>query len=136
MRGDLREEAVWRAREARVQEILQEANRAALAHLEEWAGFTRTYATASREIDGVQTGRWERCAMVITTWLQGTNRDGEPHDHSHNVIMRMGKTERDGEWRAIDTMALREQTGAMAAIEDGRVRSALSREFGLEWVQA
>jgi AAA domain/TrwC relaxase len=135
MRGDLQEEAVWRAREQRVQDILQEANAAALAHLEEWAGFTRTYATASREIDGVQTGRWERCAMVITTWLQGTNRDGEPHDHSHNVVARMGKTERDGEWRAIDTMALREQTGSMAAIEDGRVRSAMSREFGLEWVK-
>jgi len=135
MRGDRREEALWRAREERVQEILQEANRAALAHLEQWAGFTRTYATASREIDGVQTGRWERCRMVITTWLQGTNRDGEPHDHSHNVIARMGQTERDGLWRAVDTMALREQTGSMAAIIDGRVRSALSREFGVAWVK-
>jgi conjugative relaxase-like TrwC/TraI family protein len=135
MRGDLREEAIWRARELRCQEILQEANAAALAHLEEWAGFTRTYATASREIDGVQTGRWERCAMVITTWLQGTNRDGEPHDHSHNVVARMGRTDRDGEWRAIDTMALRAQTGSMAAIIDGRVRSAFSREYGLEWVK-
>ena len=135
MRGDLRQEEYWRRHELRIQEILQEANRAALAHLEEWAGFTRTYATASREIDGVQTGRWERCRMVITTWLQGTNRDGEPHDHSHNVIARMGQTERDGEWRAIDTMALREQTGAMAAIIDGYVRSALSREYGVEWVK-
>ena len=135
MKGLVKEEALWRAREERIQAILQEANAAALAHLEEWAGFTRTYATASREIDGVQTGRWERCAMVITTWLQGTNRDGEPHDHSHNVVARMGRTDADGEWRAIDTMALREQTGSMAAIIDGRVRSALSREFGVEWVK-
>ena len=30
---------------------------------------------------------------VVTTWLQGTSRDGEPHDHSHNVIARMALTD-------------------------------------------
>ena len=40
--GDARAEALWRAREERVQEILQEANHAALEYLQEQAGFTRT----------------------------------------------------------------------------------------------
>jgi TrwC relaxase len=64
----------------------------------------------------------------------GTNRDGEPHDHSHNVIARMALTESDGIWRAVDTMALRHQLGAMAAIAiaETRVYSALSREFGIK----
>jgi hypothetical protein len=69
---------------------------------------------------------------VVTTWLQGTNRDGEPHDHSHNVIARMALTESDGVWRAVDTMALRQQLGAMAAIVESRVYSALAREFGVK----
>jgi len=128
--GDREAEALWRAREARVQEILQEANHAALVHMQEWAGWTRTGYHGKR-MDGREPGRWERARVVVTTWLQGTNRDGEPHDHSHNVIARMALTESDGKWRAVDTMALRAQLGAMAGIVESRVRSALSREFGV-----
>ncbi len=131
--GDHEREAIWRAREERVQEILQEANHAALVHLQEHAGFTRT-GFHGRRVDGVEPGRWARAGLVVTTWLQGTNRDGEPHDHSHNVIARMTRTEADGVWRAVDTMALRAQIGAMAAIVDARVQSALTREFGVRWV--
>ena len=131
--GDIEAEAVWRAREERVQEILQEANHAALAYLQEHAGFTRT-GYHGRRIDAVEPGRWERAGLLVTTWLQGTSRAGEPHDHSHNVIGRMGVTQSDGVWRAVDTMALRNQLGAMGAIVEVRVQSALAREFGVKWV--
>ena len=114
--GDTTAEAVWRAREERVQEILQEANHAALEYLQEHAGFTRT-GYHGRRIDGVEPGRWERAGLLVTTWLQGTSRAGEPHDHSHNVIGRMGVTQADGVWRAVDTMALRNAAG-----RDGRHR--------------
>jgi hypothetical protein len=70
------------------------------------AGFTRT-GYHGRRVDGSEPGRWERVGLVVTSWLQGTNRDGEPHDHSHNVIARTGLTESDGIWRPVDTMALR-----------------------------
>jgi conjugative relaxase-like TrwC/TraI family protein len=129
--GDAGREALWRAREERVQEILQEANHAALVHLQEQAGFTRTGYHGGL-VDGVEPGRWARAGLVVTTWLQGTSRDGDPHDHSHNVIARMARTEPDGVWRAVDTKALGTQLGAMAAIVD--VQSALSREFGVRWV--
>jgi len=131
--GDERGEAVWRGREERVQEILQEANHAALEWLQEQAGFTRT-GYHGRRVDGAEPGRWARALLVGTTWLQGTNRDGEPHDHSHNVIARMAPTDSDGIWRAVDTMAVRQQLGAMAAIVDAHVQSALTREFGVRWV--
>ena len=127
--GDAEREAVWRAREERVQEILQEANHAALEWMQDQAGFTRTGYHGAR-VDGVEPGRWARALPVVTTWLQGTNRDGEPHDHSHNVIARMALSE-DGVWRAVDTMALRQQLGAMAAIVESRVYCALAREFGV-----
>jgi TrwC relaxase len=131
--GDAKGEALWRGREERVQEILQDANHAALERMQEQAGFTRTGYHGNR-VDGMEPGRWARAHLVVTTWLQGTNRDGEPHDHSHNVIARMALTESDGVWRAVDTMALRQQLGAMAAIVDARVQSALTREFGVSWV--
>ena len=57
--GDAEREALWRAREERVQEILQEANHAALEHLQEHAGFTRT-GYHGRKVDGVEPGRWAR----------------------------------------------------------------------------
>jgi conjugative relaxase-like TrwC/TraI family protein len=129
--GDSKREALWRAREERVQEILQEANHAALEWMQEQAGFTRT-GYHGRQVDGVEPGRWARANLVVTSWLQGTNRNGEPHDHSHNVIARMAQTESDGVWRAVDTMALRHQLGAMAAIVESRVYSALAREFGVK----
>jgi conjugative relaxase-like TrwC/TraI family protein len=131
--GDKDREAVWRAREERVQEILQDANHAALEYLQQHAGFTRT-GYHGRRVDGVEPGRWAPAGLVVTTWLQGTSRAGEPHDHSHNVIARMGRTETDGVWRSVDTMALRAHMGAMATIVDARVQSALAREFGVRWL--
>jgi TrwC relaxase len=75
--GDTDGEALWQAREERVQEILQEANHAALEWMQQHAGFTRT-GYHGRRVDGVEPGRWARALPVVTTWLQGTNRDGEP----------------------------------------------------------
>jgi conjugative relaxase-like TrwC/TraI family protein len=101
--------------------------------MQQMAGFTRT-GYHGRRVEGSEAGRWERALPVVTTWLQGTSRDGDPHDHSHNVFARMALTESDGKWRALDTMSLRHHLGGMEAIVDARVQSALSREFGVAWV--
>ena len=130
---DTAREAVWRGREERVQKILQEANHAALVELQRRAGFVRT-GYHGRRIDGQEPGRWEAAGLVVTSWLQHTSRDGEPHDHIHNVIARMARTEADGLWRAVDTMALRAHIGMFGAIQEVRVKAALSREFGVTWV--
>jgi hypothetical protein len=131
--GDLAREELWRAREGLVQEILREANHAGLEWMQQMAGFTRT-GYHGRRVEGSEAGRWERALPVVTTWLQGTSRDGDPHDHSHNVFARMALTESDAKWRALDTMSLRHHLGGMEAIVDARVQSALSREFGVAWV--
>jgi conjugative relaxase-like TrwC/TraI family protein len=131
--GDRAREELWRAREARVQEILQEANHAGLEWMQQMAGFTRT-GYHGRRAEGSESGRWERALPVVTTWLQGTSRDGDPHDHSHNVFARMAMTQSDGKWRALDTMSLRHHLGGIEAIVDARVQSALTREFGVAWV--
>jgi len=130
---DKEREALWRSREERVQEILQEANHAALVELQRRAGFVRT-GYHGRRVDGREPGRWEQAGLVVTSWLQHTSRDGEPHDHVHNVIARMARTDSDGAWRAVDTMALRAQLGMFGAIQEVRVKAALSREFGVTWV--
>ena len=132
--GDEQAAVLWRAREARWQEILQEANRRGLEYMQQMASWTRTGYHGKR-VDGVEPGRWDRAKPVVTTWLQGTNRKGEPHDHSHNLWARMGITASDGKWRALDTMRIRGHLGAMSAVVAACVEPALTREFGVEWVR-
>jgi AAA domain/TrwC relaxase len=125
---------LWRARERRWQEILHDGNRSGLEYMQEVAAWTRT-GYHGRRVEGVEPGRWARAVPVVTTWLQGTNRKGEPHDHSHNLWARMGITEADGKWRVLDTMRIRGHLGAMAAVVAAYVEPALTREFGVEWVR-
>ena len=129
--GDDVAEAYWDAREAEFQQVLQEANRAGLEHLQQWA-VTRSGYHGTR-VDGQEPGRYEAAGMIVTSWLQGTSRDGDPQDHVHNQIARMSLTERDGKWRSLDTMALRAQIGAVRGIVTAHAESALTRTFGVDW---
>ncbi len=93
--------------------MLHRANRAALGYLQAWAGITRTGYHGTR-IDGREPGRFEPAGLIVTSWLQGTSRDGDPQDHIHNQIARITRTFRDGKWRALDTMSVRAVLGARA----------------------
>src|SRR5215469_428377 len=131
--GDQERAACWAAQDQRLQDILQEANLAGLRHAEQWAGVTRT-GYHGRKIDGQETGRWEQASIAVTSWLQGTSRDGDPHDHEHNLFARMVRTDSDGRWRALDTMALRHQLPAVQAIVTAHAEAAMTRAFGIAWV--
>jgi TrwC relaxase len=77
--GDEQALAYWAGREERLQEILHQANRAALEYLQTWAGVTRTGYHGVR-VDGQEPGRFEQAGLIVTSWLQGTSRDGDPQD--------------------------------------------------------
>jgi conjugative relaxase-like TrwC/TraI family protein len=131
--GDDRAAAYWAGREARFQEVLHRANRAALEYAQRWAGMTRTGYHGTRVV-GQEPGRFEEAGLVVTSWLQGTSRDGDPQDHVHNQIARMTRTVSDGRWRALDTACLREVPGALQAVAATVVECELTREFGVRWV--
>jgi len=131
--GDRQAAAYWAGREQQFQEVLHRANRAALDYLQAWAGITRTGYHGTR-IDGPEPGRFEPAGLIVTSWLQGTSRDGDPQDHIHNQIARITRTFRDGKWRALDTMSLRAILGALQAVAATTVECELTREFGVDWV--
>jgi AAA domain/TrwC relaxase len=131
--GDQQAAAYWAEREARFQEILHRANRAALQYMQTWAGVTRTGYHGTR-IDGHEPGRFEPAGLIITSWLQGTSRAGDPQDHIHNQIARITRTFRDGSWRAHDTASLRTVLGAVQAIAATTAECELTREFGVQWI--
>ena len=91
---------------------------------------TRTGGGGQR-VDGQETIRFEDAGMVVTSWLQGTSRDGDPQDHIHNQIARMSLTARDGKWRALDTAGIRAELGAVRGIVTAHLDAALTREFGV-----
>jgi hypothetical protein len=125
--------AYWAGREEAFQEILHRANWAALDYLQEWAGVTRTGYHGIR-VDGQEPGRFEEAGLIVTSWLQGTSRDGDPQDHIHNQIARITCTISDSKWRALDTASLRVVLGAVQAIAATAVECELTREFGVAWV--
>jgi len=133
--GDGEAAAQWAEAERRYLEVLHAANRAGLAYVQEWAGITRTGYHGAR-VDGAagETGRFEEGLITVTSWLQGTSRDGDPQDHVHNQIARLVKTVSDGKWRALDTVCLRQVLGAVQAIVATHVECGLTREFGVQWV--
>ena len=122
----------WAAREAEVQEALQAANYAAMQHLQDWA-VTRTGSGVAR-VNGEDTVKFEPTGLVVSSWLQGTSRDGDPQDHIHNQIARMTLTDADGKWRTVDTAGLRAQLGAVRATFGAHLRSEMTQRFGVEWV--
>ena len=131
--GDQQAASYWAGRERQFQDILHRANRAALEYLQDWAGVTRTGYHGTR-VDGREPGRFEPAGLIVTSWLQGTSRDGDPQDHVHNQIARITRTFRDGKWRALDTMSVRGVLGALQAIAATAVECELAAEFGVAWV--
>jgi conjugative relaxase-like TrwC/TraI family protein len=133
MGGDQEAAAYWAGREQAFQEVLHRANRAALEYLQAWAGITRAGYHGTR-VDGREPGRFEPAGLIVTSWLQGTSREGDPQDHVHNQIARVTRTFSDGKWRALDTMSVRVVLGALQAVAAMAVECELSREFGVDWV--
>jgi hypothetical protein len=131
--GEQKAAAYWAGREQRFQEILHRANWAALEYLQAWAGITRTGYHGVR-VDGREPGRFEAAGLIVTSWLQGTSRDGDPQDHIHNQIARITRTYCDGKWRALDTMSVRAVLGALQAVAAVTVECELTREFGVHWI--
>jgi TrwC relaxase/AAA domain len=131
--GDLQAAAYWARREETFQEVLHRANRAALEYMQAWAGITRTGYHGVR-VDGQEPGRFEEAGLIVTSWLQGTSRDGDPQDHMHNQIARITRTAYDGKWRAHDTASLRAVLGALQAVAATVVECELTAEFGVAWV--
>jgi conjugative relaxase-like TrwC/TraI family protein len=131
--GDERAATYWAGQEEKFQAVLHRANRAALQYAQRWAGVARTGYHGAR-VDGQEPGRFEEAGLIVTSWLQGTSRDGDPQDHIHNQIARITRTVSDGKWRAHDTASLRAVIGALQAVAATAGECELSREFGVRWV--
>jgi hypothetical protein len=133
--GDLEAAGYWEQAADDIWVCVHAGNRAALEYLQREAGYTRS-GYHGRQAGGVRTGRWEDAhAFVIGSFAQHTSRDGDPQLHVHNLVLNRVQRERDRAYRTLDSQALYEHRGAAAAIATLVMESALTREFGVGWVQ-
>ncbi len=114
-----------------------EGNAAALEYLQDEAGLTRTgYHRGTGAESLAELGKWEHARnWVIGSFRQHTSRTGDPQLHVHNLVLAKVETERDGQWRKLDSKALYRFQGAAAAVAAAVTESALTGMFGVAWVQ-
>ena len=125
--GDCEAAAAWDGVAEGVWESIMEGNAAALAYLQREAGQTRSGYHPG--------GRWEDAReWVIASFRQHTSRDGDPQLHVHNLILHKVRRERDGAWRALDSMSLYRHRPAASAIAALVMENALTARFGVAWV--
>ena len=95
-------------------------------------GVTRTGYHGVR-VDGQEPGRFEQAALVVSSWLQGTSRDGDPKI-TFTTRSPSSRTVSDGKWRSHDTASLRAVLGALQGIAAMAAECGLTAEFGVEWI--
>jgi TrwC relaxase len=127
-RGDQESAHAWQQAADGIWEAIMEGNAAALDYLQCEAGQTRAGYHPG--------GRWEDArAWVIASFRQHTSSDGDPQLHVHNLILHKVPREPDGQWRTLDSMSLYRHRPAASAIAALATENALTRQFGVRWVQ-
>lgn len=120
--GDADDAARYMRLAGKVDAAIRAGNDAALAYLQDEAGYSRAGYHGKKPVDehgrplaGHGTGRWtDAHNWVIASFYQHTSRDGDPQLHIHNAILNRAENE-DGEWRTLDSRALyRVHAGATA----------------------
>ncbi|HET9894619.1 MAG TPA: MobF family relaxase [Streptosporangiaceae bacterium] len=134
--GDEVRAASMERQAARVWEAIMEGNAAALEYLQDEAGLTRTgYHRGTGAESLAELGKWEHARnWIIGSFRQHTSRTGDPQLHVHNLVLAKVVTERDGNWRKLDSKALYRFQGAASAVAAAVMETALTRMFGVAWV--
>ena len=130
--GDREGEAYWCGLVAEVDAMIYQAVRAGFGYLQSEAGYTRTGSHSTR-VHGRETGQWHEAGLVVAHWLQHTSRDGDMQLHVHSQIAHISRTEKDGKWRAPDSLGYNEHVSAVGAITAQHLEEALTARFGLQW---
>ncbi|MFN8122845.1 MAG: MobF family relaxase [Thermoleophilia bacterium] len=109
---------------AQVAEAHRAAWRDALVVLERYAAVVRS---------GPQGIVRERTGLVAAGFVHRTNRDGDPHLHTHVVIANLGLTG-EGTHRALDgRLLLADWRTAAGHVYQARLRAELTERLGVQW---
>jgi len=75
----------------------------------------------------------QRSGFVAAGFQHRTNRDADPHLHTHVVVANLARGS-DGRWRALDAqLFIRDWRHAVGHLYHARLRYELTRRLGVEW---
>ncbi|HXO53770.1 MAG TPA: MobF family relaxase, partial [Mycobacterium sp.] len=100
---------------------------AAMAYLQQHAGYTRVYnrVTGNRDLQRLP-------GLVAVAYQHETSRCGDPHLHTH-VIVPNRQPRRDGQLVSIDSKSLHHEAKAAGIVYQATLRHDLHAERGFEW---
>lgn len=125
--GDQESAEAWRQHAKAVEDAMLAGSRAALAFLQEHAGYSRLGH------HGGASGRWiDAHDFVAALFLQHDSRDRDPHWHVHAAILNRVLCS-DGVWRALDGRAIHNLRGAASAIAERVMEAHLTKSLGVRF---
>ena len=100
---------------------------AAMAYLQQHAGYTRVYnrVTGNRDLQRLP-------GLVAIAYQHETSRCGDPHLHTHLIVPNR-QPRRDGQLVSIDSKSLHHEAKAAGIVYQATLRHDLHAERGFEW---
>ena len=124
--GDTLAAEAWATHAQAVEDAALAGARAGLAYLQERAGFARVGH------HGGGAGRWvDAQGWVVAQFPQHDSREHDPQLHVHGAIWNRALCA-DGEWRALDSRAIKAFKAAAGVIADRVAEAHLARSTGVE----
>ncbi|WP_328304473.1 MobF family relaxase [Actinomycetospora sp. NBC_00405] len=124
--GDEDAAAAWGEYRQAVEDAIWAGNNAALAYLQDKAGYARVGH------HGGAAGRWvDAHGWVVASFFQHDSRDHDPQLHIHNPILNRAPGDEDDEWRTLDSRAIHKFRPAAAAVGERTTEEHLAHALGL-----
>ncbi|BBF99669.1 conjugative relaxase-like TrwC/TraI family protein [Pseudonocardia autotrophica] len=122
--GDEATAAAWGEFRQAVEDAIWAGNNAALAYLEDKAGYARVGH------HGGAAGRWvDAHAFTVASFFQHDSRDRDPQLHIHNAILNRIQGP-DGVWRTLDSRAIHRWRAGAGAVGERTTEERLAATIG------
>ncbi|MEU8495012.1 MobF family relaxase [Pseudonocardia alni] len=123
--GDEATAAAWGEFRQAVEDAIWAGNNAALAYLQDKAGYSRVGH------HGGAAGRWvDAHAFTVASFFQHDSRDRDPQLHIHNTILNRVECP-DGTWRTLDSRAIHRWRPGAAAVGERTCEERLIETIGV-----
>ena len=123
--GDEETAAAWGEFRTAVEDAIWAGNNAALAYLQDKAGYSRVGH------HGGAAGRWvDSHAFTVASFFQHDSRDRDPQLHIHNTILNRMECP-DGTWRTLDSRAIHRWRPGAAAVGERTCEERLIDTIGV-----
>ncbi|NWJ71501.1 relaxase domain-containing protein [Pseudonocardia sp. ICBG1122] len=122
--GDEATAAAWGEFRQAVEDAIWAGNNAALAYLEDKAGYARVGH------HGGAAGRWvDAHTFTVASFFQHDSRDRDPQLHIHNAILNRIQGP-DGVWRTLDSRAIHRWRAGAGAVGERTTEERLAATIG------